>query len=225
MEDRFFKYAVIVSLLLHGVLFVRLYTTPKKEFPRKEAELSYRIAPRPTPQADAYAQVMKQTAVMPAGAPGEQVKVDSPGDQAMKALSREGLDLEAQFKVFEREPEKVKGLKVTKEVSMPMLKSEKINTPAYATYYQIVRDRIRERAYTNFTKLSMGEIYLTIIIKADGSLAQLQVMENNSAANDFLRDVGMSSVKAAAPFPPFPQDLNYPELTFNVQISFQFREE
>ena len=225
MEDRFFKYAVIVSLLLHGVLFVRLYITPKKEAVKKESELSYRIIRPPELRTEAYAQAMKQTAEMPVSMTGLQVPVDSPGAQALSSLSREGLDLEAQFKVFEREPEKVKGLKVTKEVSVPMLKSEKINTPAYATYYQIVRDRIRERAYSNYTKLSMGEVYLTFVIKANGSLAQLQIMENKSAANDFLRDVGMNSVKEAAPFPPFPQDLSYPELTFNVQISFQFREE
>ena len=225
MEDRFFKYAVIVSLLLHGVLFVRLYMTPKKAVVQKESELSYRIIRSQETHAQAYADVMKPAEAMPAGMPGDPSPSASPGAQALSALNREGLDLEAQFKVFEREPEKVKGLKVTKEVSVPVLKSEKINTPAYATYYQIVRDRIRERAYSNYTKLSMGEIYLTFIIKSNGSLSQLQVMENKSAANDFLRDVGMSSVKEAAPFPPFPQDLNYPELTFNVQISFQFREE
>jgi hypothetical protein len=37
--------------------------------------------------------------------------------------------------------------------------------------------------------------------------------------------VGVKSVQEAGPFPPFPQDLNYPELTFNVSISFQYKEE
>jgi hypothetical protein len=58
--------------------------------------------------------------------------------------------------MFDRKPERLKGVKVTKEVSMPMLQSEKINTPSYITYYQIVRDRIRDRAYSNYTKLSVG---------------------------------------------------------------------
>ena len=129
-----------------------------------------------------------------------------------------------EFKMYERKPEKLKGVKVTKEVEVPMLKSEKINTPAYVTYYQIVRDRIRDRAYANYTKLSVGEVYITFIIRADGSLDALQIMESKSAANDFLREVGLKSVQEAAPFPIFPNDLNYPELTFNIQISFQFRE-
>ena len=127
--------------------------------------------------------------------------------------------------IFERKPEKLKGVKVTKEVSVPMLKSERINTPSYVSYYQIVRDRIRERAYSNYTKLSVGEVFVTFIIKSDGSLSGLQVLDTKSAANDFLRHVGIKSVQEAAPFPVFPKDLVYPELTFNVSISFQYREE
>ncbi|MEI8011725.1 MAG: hypothetical protein WCI27_04490 [Candidatus Omnitrophota bacterium] len=127
--------------------------------------------------------------------------------------------------VFERKPEQFMGAKVTKAVSVPMLKSERINTPSYANYYQIVRNRIRERAYSNYTKLSVGEIFVTFIIKSDGTLSGLQILDDKSTANNFLRDVGLKSVREAAPFPAFPRDLVYPELTFNVSISFQYREE
>jgi len=34
----------------------------------------------------------------------------------------------------------------------------------------------------------------------------------------------LRSIKDANPFPPFPKDLNYPELTFNVVISFEVNE-
>ncbi|MBF0593781.1 MAG: hypothetical protein HQL22_02300 [Candidatus Omnitrophica bacterium] len=219
MEDRFFKYAVIVSLLLHCVLFVKLYLAPPvKKVVKKSSELAYHLEPQvkevPSP---ALSQDLKNMSFA-AATPGE--KMENPGMQQGMGP----MDMASQFKVFERAPERVKGLKVTKEVSIPILKSEKINTPAYATYYQIVRDRIRDRAYTNYTKLSVGEIYLTFIIKSDGSLADLQVLENKSEANEFLRAVGIKSVQEAGPFPPFPKDLGYPELTFNVQISFQYHE-
>jgi outer membrane biosynthesis protein TonB len=226
MEDRFFKYAVIVSLILHCCLFVKLYLSPqKKEVQQRTSELAYHLEPAPPePQMEALTPNDKAMSFEPSVA---NAKVDTTASREIKgpeSLFKDGADLASQFKVFERAPEKVKGLKVTKEVSIPVLKSEKINTPAYATYYQIVRDRIRDRAYTNYTKLSVGEVYLTFIIKSDGTLTALQILENKSEANEFLRSVGMKSVQEAGPFPPFPKDLGYPELTFNVQISFQYHE-
>ena len=225
MEDRFFKYAVVISLVLHLGMFVRLYMSPQEEVTlQKGPELSYRLEPvRQEPSPEILA---KEASVAPAASAirnnaGMGLKEEWEG-----AVSpfRESFDAVSQFRIFERAPEKVKGLKVTKEVSVPVLSSEKINTPAYATYYQIVRDRIRDRAYVNYTRLSVGEVYLTFIIRSNGALAELQILEQKSEANEFLRAVGVKSVQEAAPFPPFPKDLGYPELTFNVQISFQFHE-
>lgn len=225
MEERFFKIAILVSMMLHAILFFRLYTTDMPEARENQtAELTYQIEkakPKP-PEPQVYADK-----VMALGEVTEAVKAVSSVPQP--SMSGEffdgGAEMADQFKMYERKPDKVKGLKVTKEVSVPMLKSEKINTPAYVTYYQIVRDRIRDRAYSNYTKLSVGEVYLTFVITSDGHLGDLQIMESRSQGNEFLRNVGLKSVQEAAPFPPFPADLNYPELTFNVQISFQYREE
>ncbi len=226
MEDKFFKYAVILSLVLHLGLFLKLYLSPRKaEHVENRAELAYHLERPPEIQSEAFVPKMKSMMFTP---PVDSLRMDAAHPSKLAeshdSMFKEVLDVASQFKAFERAPEKVKGLKVTKEVSVPILKSEKINTPAYATYYQIVRERIRDRAYTNYTKLSVGEIYLTFIIKSDGALSELQVLENKSEANEFLRAVGLKSLQEAAPFPAFPKDLGYPELTFNVQISFQFRE-
>ena len=221
MEERFFKYAILISLILHVALFSRIYLSDEKAVVADEkAAVSYKIEkPKPRPPENLVQKVMSF----------EQRPIDALSSSPVPQPAISDVSLHQgmgdQFKMYERTPEKVKGLKVTKEVSVPMLKSEKINTPSYVTYYQIVRDRIRERAYTNYTKLSVGEVYLTFVIKADGELGDLQIMESKSQGNEFLRTVGMKSVQEAGPFPPFPKDLNYPELTFNVQISFQFREE
>jgi outer membrane biosynthesis protein TonB len=226
MEDKIFRYAVLISMALHMLLFMRLHLSEDLDlFSSKEQEMVYKKSPA---QEDAQVFAHKEPPPPPPPAPAAEITTAIPlatdavaGDVAP---FKPGNGLAEQFTMFEHKPDKIKGLKITREVDVPMLKSEKINTPSYVTYYQIVRERIRERAYVNYTKLSMGEVYLTFIIKSDGTLGELQILENRSVATEFLKTVGIKSVQESAPFPPFPKDLDYPELTFNVQISFQYRE-
>ncbi len=226
MEDRFFKYAVTISLVLHLCIFVKLYMSPKRvDVVPRTPEMSYHFtpAPQPTPALAREADPRPPSLVNPGD-----IKVD--GDAGVAKADGEGaffkdtFDAARDFKIFDRAPERVKGLKVTKEVSIPVLKSEKIDTPGYAMYTNIVRDRIRERAYINFVKYAGGDVYLTFIVRAGGQLADVQVLQSKTQASEALCATGITSVREAAPFPPFPKELNYPELTFNIQISFQLRD-
>jgi hypothetical protein len=224
MEDRIFRIAIIISLVIHLAVFVRFYVDKKDLLiVKKDPEVSYKIE-RPARKASESEVLARKVESI---APNKDVLgvPQPPPSPSSENFFKEAGNIEDNFKMFDRKPERIKGAKVTKEVSVPMLKSEKINTPSYVTYYQIVRDRIRERAYTNYTKLSVGEVYLTFIIRADGALVALQILPDKTTANKFLEEVGVKSVQEAGPFPPFPQDLNYPELTFNVSISFQYKEE
>jgi periplasmic protein TonB len=226
MNDRFFYYAVIVSLAIHAGFVTHFYIKRGHIAPLKKiSEMVYTIV-KPPPKAPEPVAEKQLPNLMDQLMDPLKHTLDAPGvPQPPKPEFLREPDILAGAEMFERKPERLKGVKVTKEVSVPVLKSDKINTPSYITYYQIVRDRIRDRAYSNYTKLSMGEVFVTFVIKSDGALSGLQVLEAKSAANDFLREVGVKSVKEAAPFPPFPKDLSYPELTFNVSISFQYREE
>ena len=234
MEDKFFRYAIIISLAVHIGFFTHFYLMHRTfKFWEKPAEVSYNIiqqVEKPAPAkieqkldninpnlVEKFMEAMKPPA-------DDQIVGKVPQPAKQESLLQEPGIMD-NVDMFDRKPERLKGVKVTKEVSIPMLQSEKINTPSYITYYQIVRDRIRDRAYSNYTKLSVGEVFVTFVIKSDGSLSGLQVLEAKSTANNFLTDVGLKSVQEAAPFPPFPKDLSYPELTFNVSISFQYREE
>ncbi len=227
MNDRFFYYAIIVSLAAHAVVMTHFFITRHKDdLWKKPSEMFCSIVrPEPMPRDQPLVSVplpgqmdrLVEVAKFP-----ENGKVPQPPRLDPFFDESGAMD---NVQMFERKPERLKGVKVTKEVSVPMLKSDKINTPSYVTYYQIVRDRIRDRAYSNYIKLSMGEVFVTFVIKSDGRLSGLQVLEQKSTANEFLRHVGLKSVQEGAPFPPFPKDLNYPELTFNVSISFQYKEE
>lgn len=225
MEERIFYIAVILSLLFHVALLTRItgQVNVLEQMKKKNPEMVY-AAVRPAPvKNDKVSEIsVQQTA--------SAVRVEIPAS-TQQEISREiplfrktGPEVDT-YRMYERQPEKLKGSRVTKEVVIPVLKSEKIDTPTYVSYYQIVRDRIRERAYVNYVKLSIGEVYITFVIRSDGSLDQMQIIESRTIANDFLRQVGERSVREAAPFPPFPAELNYPELTFNIAISFQYRED
>ena len=234
MEDKFFTYAIAVSLVIHLAFFSHFYLTRRPfEFLKRPAEMAYNIVkPPPKPETkpedaaiDKLPNDLMEKITGPLKALAESQTAGAvPQPQKLDSFIK-GPDIMDNAQMVERKPERLKGVKVTKDVQVPMLKSDKINTPSYIGYYEITRGRIRESAYANYTKLAMGEVYITFIVMKDGSLGQVQIIEDKSTANDFLKQVALKSVQEAAPFPPLPKDLNYPELTFNVSISFQYHEE
>ncbi len=113
-----------------------------------------------------------------------------------------------------------------RRVVVPLLKSEKISNPRYSAYHDRIRARIKRRAYlyVNDPEFADGEVYLSFVLGADGRLRGLRLDPSKTHANAYLREVGLRSIREAAPFPPFPEGLNYPELSFNVVISFERRD-
>ena len=62
------------------------------------------------------------------------------------------------------------------------------------------------------------------MLSSDGSLKEIKIINNKTVANDYLRNVGLRSIKESSPFPAFPFDLKYPELSFNIVISFEIHD-
>lgn len=110
---------------------------------------------------------------------------------------------------------------VKKKISMPPIDLDKIDNPSYISYYQIVREKIRRTAYQNYTSAEVGEVFLSFLIFADGSLKTVNLVEERSSPSPYLREIALRSIKEAAPFPNFPKELDYPQLSFNVVISFE----
>jgi len=123
-----------------------------------------------------------------------------------------------------KKPVTVKPPQVKKKISIPLINSEKIKNPLYLNYYQQISNRIKERAYANYAEFVAGRVYLTFVVKADGTLEVLKLIEERTEANEYLMDISVKSVAEASPFRSFPQDLKYPELTFNIIISFEIEE-
>jgi TonB family protein len=110
---------------------------------------------------------------------------------------------------------------IKKKITLPPIDLDKINNPSYISYYQIVREKIKRAAYQNYTRTEVGEVYLSFIISSDGYLNELQLKEEKSTASPYLKEIALHSIKDASPFPNFPQELDYPQLSFNVVISFE----
>lgn len=225
-EDLFFM-ALLMSLGVHlsiagGSLFVKGRETDKVK--TRKMEVLYKVPakeePKPKPVKSKAEEKLPQTAE----------KVTLQDSLSSVVLVKDNSKQPDSLKVYERVPEKVRSFNIPakKTVSVPPLQSEKINNPSYANYYSLVRGRIKQRAYFNYSTQSdyyAGEVYLTFILTSDGQLKDLQILEERTMAGQYLRTIGLKSIKEAVPYPPFPKELRYPELTFNVVISFQVREE
>ncbi len=108
-----------------------------------------------------------------------------------------------------------------KKITLPPVDLGKMRNPSYISYYQLVREKIRRTAYQSYTRTAVGEVYLSFIISSDGSLRAIRLVEDKSSPSAYLKEIALKSVKDASPFPDFPKDLDYPELSFNVVISFE----
>lgn len=92
----------------------------------------------------------------------------------------------------------------------------------YLDYYQSIREKIRRYVLKNcHYYIECGEVCLFFILSSEGSLQEINVLEQRSSQNVILRGIAKRSLLQAAPFLPFPQGLDQPRLSFNVTISFE----
>ncbi|OGX25927.1 MAG: hypothetical protein A2787_08285 [Omnitrophica WOR_2 bacterium RIFCSPHIGHO2_01_FULL_48_9] len=116
-----------------------------------------------------------------------------------------------------------------RSISVPLFESEKISNQRYLSYYSGIRAKILERAgfYENDIELmnnpefQKGKVYLTFVLSSDGSLKQIQVIGDKTTANAYVQQIGLNIIKEASPFAAFPGNFNYPEISFNMEISFE----
>ena len=223
VED-FFYLALLLSLGVHlsiagGSLLVKSKNSSNVKI--KKMEVFYTVPKKEDPKT----QVHKEKPID--NPPVKTEKITLHDSLSSVVLVKEHVAQPDALKVYERVPEKVRSFNLVakKTVSVPALQSEKINNPSYANYYSLVRGRIKQRAYFNYSEYYAGEVYVTFILTSDGTLKELQILEDRTTGGQYLRTIGLKSVKEASPFPPFPKELHYPELTFNVVISFQVRDQ
>lgn len=110
---------------------------------------------------------------------------------------------------------------IKRKITLPAIEMAKIDNPSYISYYQIIREKIRRSAYQNYTHNETGEVYLSFIISNDGDIKDVRLADEKTMAKDYLKNIALRSIRDASPFPNFPKELDYPQLSFNIIISFE----
>ncbi len=224
-ESKIFYYALATSFLIHiNVLVLLLCSSTfflKKSLrsiqitylSMREAPSKMKVSPSTPPKS-----IKEKKLAPPADIFSKREVASSP---LVQEMTKTGDKLE----IYKKERAKMRLVDVKREVSVPVLKSEKITNPKYLSYTEKIRGKIRERAYAyiNASEFQEGEVYLTFVLLSNGILKDVKIIDEKTSANSYLRDAGLKSVTESSPFSSFPEDLNYPELTFNVVISFEIK--
>ncbi|MDP8213193.1 MAG: hypothetical protein P9X22_07915 [Candidatus Zapsychrus exili] len=234
MENRTFNYALLISFALHCVFVIGFSNSQMKLLKRqiKQIEVTYyKIQPKESKRENLSSKslkVIEETRIEKEKF-SDNIEIASKKEDFFSSPGKNIKDIskfEKKFKLDKKQAPKIKTLDMGRKIKVPILKSEKITNVKYVSYNQNIRQKIKQMAYSHIDHpdFEVGEVYLTFVLSADGSLKDIKIIEERTRANDYLRKIGKRSIKDASPFSSFPKDLNYPELTFNVVISFEIDE-
>jgi TonB family protein len=95
-------------------------------------------------------------------------------------------------------------------------------TKEYIGYYQLLREKIRsnvKRRYRSY--YGEGEVRLNFVLNSGGKLTESAVDEAASSKDRTLKEIAVSSLREASPFPQFPKALSLPRMSFDVTIVFK----
>lgn len=225
LSDKIFIITFVISAVLHGIILMqpsnfRLFPFQKKARELKEIEVSYLKIPQEIKEP----QETRSDKNQPLPKPAPKVLAHKPpppfvDKESIFKRSKEALARKAPF----TKPTFIKPdvISIKKKITLPPVDIDKINNPVYISYYQIIREKIKRAAYYNYSRSETGEVYLSFVVSSDGTLKEVRLVEEKSSTAPYLRDCALKSIKDASPFPVFPKELQYQQLSFNVIISFE----
>lgn len=226
-EQRLFYLSLLLSLLAHLVTLVFLSATKVKiKRPFKQMEVIYQElkVPAAKKKEPKYKELKINTQTHPTKATkilSHQPSQSSFPKGSIKDISKIGQDIKLEKKIIPTFASK----DIEHKITIPLLESDKMTNPQYLSYNDSIRQKIKQRAfyYVNDTDFKPGQVYLTFVLLSNGALKQVKIIDAKTNADDYLRQTGLRSIEESTPFAPFPKDLNFPELTFNVIISFEIK--
>lgn len=230
--DRLLRNTLIVSLCIHSAIILpRVNFNPFTPAPKKqEIEVRY-VKENPQTKLLRKASIKQDPQrSLPKSEPF--LKLDSKIITGNRVPPPPYVEQSNQSKVVKNLPNKTSGFRkpslaapemmaIKKKITLPPIEMAKIDNPSYINYYQIVREKIRRSAYQNYTHSQTGEVYISFIISCDGVIKDVRLIEDKTTGADYLRNIALRSVRDASPFPNFPKELDYLQLSFNIIISFE----
>ncbi|MFA5311190.1 MAG: TonB family protein [Candidatus Omnitrophota bacterium] len=210
-DYRLLPAALLISFSLHTVIISGSYLIPfiKPPEAEKQIKVTY-VKIKETPK-----ELLKSKNI------ASEKRTPPPFIEPQEIRKESSLNKPRDLKLAKPQLIKPDSIPVNKKISLPDVDMGRIDNPSYISYYQIVREKIRRAAFRNYSRSETGEVYLTFIISSDGLLKDARLVEAKSSRSPYLRSIALSSVKTASPFPNFPKELDYQELSFNVIISFE----
>jgi hypothetical protein len=225
--NRIFYAALTASLAIHsaGIIVFSFIKVADYRKPLKSIEVTYhKIENKESKQIKPETPAVQMVEMEPPPGKIELLAKEPARQDRMFEKIRDISKLSKEMRVGKKQTlPRIDPDDIHRKITIPVLSAEKISSPQYLTYNEAIRARIRQEAYhyIDARELKNGDIYLTFVLSNAGELKALRIVEERSEADDFLRKIGTESIEASQPFPPFPRDLNYQELTFNIKISFQ----
>jgi len=222
-SNRVLQICLLISAVTHGVILFQnthfnLFPNNKKE---KRLEVSYVKEPqKPLEYAKSATPKIEPLLKIPSKITADK-RTLPPFVDRENIFKRDNINIQLESTFSKPAFIKPDIIAIKKKISLPPINIDKINNPSYISYYQIVREKIRRAAYQNYTRTEVGEVYLSFIISNAGYLKEVRLIEGKSSPSLYLRDIALRSIKDASPFPNFPKELDYPQLSFNVIISFE----
>jgi len=226
-EDTVFYNALIVSLVLHVIVLVKFAYSNAHSLrnPLTKIEVTYRVIEQTLKDAGSTRREEKSVLEKKLT---ENEKIFLKKDPFPAHLVKDLSQFSERTKESAKQPARAASFDVKEKISIPEFKSDKIDGSKYLDYRRKIRELIRERVWAYFhnsyPELESGKVYVSFILSREGTLKQAQIVEDKTTANQILREVALRSVKDQSSYPPLPQDLNFPEVSIGVIISFELKD-
>lgn len=223
-KEKGFRIALIISFLVHMGILINISGLALLRNPgriNRELRVSYKInrsrlpgihtQKRPPPFIPQGAQIGKSSS-----------RDNTDKRQAPPFIDKIALPVPANSPARDK-PTGIKspGVDFKKRITTPEIDYAKVKSPAYMNYYELIREKIRKCAYQNYFSSETGNVYAAFTVLSNGSLSNIKIIDAKTNASNYLKETAKKSVYAATPFPAFPKELDYPELSFNVVIAFE----
>jgi len=223
LSDKIFINALIISVVLHMLLFVGL---PRwKNFARKKPEEPIKLTYYADRKAPIDSRLIAKTQTKKYPLPQTRKKLSSRIEKQGLAepVSRQKVHEKIKIRTVKAEA-KALDSHISVDNSMLISHDEKdlSSEPVYLNYYNAVRSRIYKRANANKPYYSMeGVVRLVFTLARNGRLLNAGIVEDESTQNPVLQKHALASIHRAAPFPAFHSSMDEQQLTLRLTISFE----
>jgi TonB family protein len=210
MGNNLFKVSLLISIIVHSAILFRNPNFNLKSLNKKETKLEVSY-------------------IKPKAEPEKEIKLE-------KTAKEKFLKLPPKIRIEKRIPppftysksifDKPASIKpdiiaIKKKITLPPIDMAKNKDPLYISYYQTVREKIKRAAYQNYTGNEIGEVTVSFVISSEGYLKDLRIIPEKSHSSQYLKEITLKSIRDASPFPNFPKELDFPQLSFNLAITFE----